>query len=179
MAKGIGKVGNYRNSLIVMFAALTLLFVYIANITEYLRITFYFISSVFVFGIVLEKRVGPAIVSFIVVAVIGFLIVPNKSGMLPYLFFFGHYGIFKYYIDEGMSGIAGMIVKLVYFNAGGALIYFFGGPFLFETLPFELAWWLMLIIAEVIFLLYDWLFTKVAMAYYSGVRNRLISGVRH
>ena len=44
-----------------------------------------------------------------------------------------------------------------------------------EQFPFQVPWWALLIAAEFIFLLYDWIFTKVAGWYYGTLRNRLVS----
>lgn len=158
-----------------MFTALTLLAVMIANMTPVLRITMYFVASVFIMGIMVERMTVAALVSFAVVLFVGFLIVPNKGGMLPYLFFFGHYGIFKYWVDADRGGALTMIKKLIYFNVGAVLIYFQTGGFLTEQFPIQLPWWGLLIGAEIIFFLYDWLFTKATQWYYGFVRNKLLN----
>lgn len=170
-----GRSKQHKGSLIVMLCALTLLFLYLANTAPFLRITLYFISSVFIFGIMLERRPLAAFVSFFIVAFLGFVLVPDKSGMLPYLFFFGHYGIFKYFADGGRGGAAAVVMKLVYFNVGAALIHFFGGGFLLAQISWNLPVWLLVILAEVVFLVYDWLFTKFSAWYYGNLRGRLLS----
>ena len=67
------------------------------------------------------------------------------------------------------------VAKLVYFNIGAVLIYFQTGGWMTEQFPFQVPWWALLIAAEFIFLLYDWIFTKVAGWYYGTLRNRLVS----
>lgn len=178
MANSFGRARSYRGSLIVMLSVLTLFFVYLANTTSVLRITLYFISSIFVLGIMMEKNFFAAVISFIAVAFVGFIIVPDKSGMFPYLFFFGHYGIAKYFIDEGTAGIPNKIIKLVYFNAGFAAQYFFGGDFLTATIPFDIPIYAMIAAGEVIFLVYDWIFTKIANIYFARWRVKLMGGSR-
>ena len=158
-----------------MFAALTLLTVFIANIVPALRITMYFVSSVFIMGIMVERMTAAAIASFLAVLFLGFLIVPNKTGMLPYLFFFGHYGIFKYFVDGGRRGALRIVKKLIYFNAGAALIYFQTGGWMTEQFPFQIPRWGLLAAGELIFLLYDWVFLKVTQWYYGSVRNNLLN----
>ncbi len=176
MASAYGRGKANKSSLIVMFSVLTLFFVYLANIVPVLRVVFYFISAVFILGILMEHKTAAALISFAVVLFLGFLIVPDKSGMLPYMFFFGHYGIFKYFVDEGTSGATNIVLKLVYFLVGAALIYFFGGGFMLAEMPFTPPVWLLAIVASVIFLLFDWLFSKLAAWYYSSVRIKLLGG---
>ncbi len=164
-----------KASMVVMFAALTLLFVFLANIVPFGRITLYFVASVFVMGIAMERMTLSSIIVVVAVLFLGFLMVPVKAGMLPYLFFFGHYGIFKYFVETDRRGASGMVMKLVYFNIGAVLIYFQGGGWLTEQIPLDIPWWGLLIAGELAFLLYDWIFTKVAVWYYGSLRNRLLS----
>jgi hypothetical protein len=171
-------IGNYKRaankgSLAVMFTVLTLLFVYLANVLPVLRITMYFVASAFILGILMERMTFAAFLSFIIVLFVGFVIVPVKVGMLPYLFFFGHYGIFKYFVDGNREGAGALVMKLVYFNIGFALMYFFTDGWMTELFPFQLPWWALLIAGEIVFLVYDWLVTKAAQGYYATLRNRL------
>lgn len=165
-----------KASVFFMFTVLSLLFVYIANIAPFLRVAFFFISSVFIMGIMVERMFGLAFLSFGIVTFTGFVLVPDKAGMLPYLLFFGHYGIFKYFIDQGARGGTKLVAKLVYFNICAAAIYFFGGGFMLAHLPFTLPVWLLVVLAEAIFLLYDWLYTKMSEGYYNNVRPKLVGG---
>lgn len=179
MVRGRGyKRSSNKGSLVVMFAALTLLCVYLANVLPALRITFYFISSVFLMGIMMERRTVTAFVTFAAVLFLGFLIVPVKLGMLPYLFFFGHYAIFKFYVDGSRQGAGAVIVKLVYFNVCAALIYFFTDGWMIAQIPFNIPWWGLVVAGELIFLFYDWLFSKVAHWYYGALRSRLVGSSR-
>ena len=171
-------IGSYKRaankgSIAVMFTALTLLCVYMANVLPVLRITMYFISSAFILGIMMERTTIGAFVSFLIVLFLGFVIVPVKVGMLPYLFFFGHYGIFKYFVDGNRGGAGALVMKLVYFNIGFALVYFFTDGWMTELLPMQLPWWGLLIAGEIIFLVYDWLLGKAAHGYFATLRNRL------
>ncbi|MEG0382653.1 MAG: hypothetical protein RR514_05465 [Christensenella sp.] len=174
MRSGYGNRTN-KSSLVIMFAALTLLFVFIANLLPVLRITMYFIASVFMMGIMVERMPIAAIITFISVLFLGFLIIPIKTGMLPYLFFFGHYAIFKYFVDADRRGALNIVKKLIYFNVGAALIYFQTAGFMTEQFPIDLPWWALLIGGELVFLLYDWLFTKVTTWYYGALRNKLLN----
>jgi len=114
----------------------------------------------------------PALISFGVVFFLGYLILPDKAGMLPYLFFFGHYGIFKALVEGG--GARSVAMKLVYFNIGMTLVYFFGGRFLTAQLPAGIPIWLVWLVGNGVFLLYDFLLSKLAGIYMKGLRGRLL-----
>ncbi|MGI6153873.1 MAG: hypothetical protein ACOYJB_08620 [Christensenellaceae bacterium] len=171
---------THRGSAAVMFSALSLLFVCMANVLPVLRITCFFICSMFIMGIMLEGMTVSAFLSFAAVLFLGFMIVPDKAGMFPYLFFFGHYGIFKSFVDGSGDRGRALALKLVYYNIGMALIHFFGGGFFTAQWAFlGIPWWGMLIAGEAVFLLYDWAFSKIAAAYYANMRNRLVGAGRH
>lgn len=179
MYQGYARARTNKGSAAVMFSALTLLFVCMANVLPVLRVTLFFISSIFIMGIMLEKMTVQAFISFAVVLFLGFLIVPDKAGMFPYMFFFGHYGIFKYFVDAAGGGGRALVLKLVYFNICMALIYFFGGGYLTAQWDFlPLPKWAFLIIGEGVFLVYDRLFTLITGVYFNRLRSRLISSGR-
>jgi hypothetical protein len=171
----IGSVAQNKRlkvSMVLMFSALTLLFLYMACALPVGRIVFYFICSLFIMPIMLERMPMAAFISFGAVFFVGYLVVPDKAGMLPYLFFFGHYGIAKAMLDGG--GVRATVIKLVYFNLGMTLIYFFGGQFLTAQLPAGIAIWLVWLIGNGVFLGYDFLFSKLAGWYYHRVRPGLL-----
>ena len=86
---------SYRVSLTAMFAALTLITLYLAAILPTGRLAFYFISSIFVSALLVERQPLMAFCLYVAVSGLGLLIVPNLSMVLPYALLFGHYGIGK------------------------------------------------------------------------------------
>jgi len=172
--RGYGRSKANSGSIAVMFAVITLLVVYIANIAPIGRAALFFLSSVFIYGTMAEHAYAGAFISFFAVGFVGFLIVPDNTGMIPYLLFFGHYGIFRYFVETAASGGALAVLKLVYYNICMALIYFFGGGFMLANIPWEIPWWLLLVLSEVVFIIYELIFTKIAQWYSDRGRSRLL-----
>jgi len=160
-------------SITLMFSALSLLFLYLVWLLPGLQFLFYLISSLFVMGIMLEERTGAAVISAAAVSLLGLLILPDKTMLLPYVYFFGHYGIGKYLIEKRRRTASTVVVKLVYFNAALALLYFTVPERLFALLPSGLPLAAFIIIVEAIFLFYDFLFSKAALYYIGRVRRHL------
>ncbi len=173
--RGRGRGKANKGTLAVMFSAMTLLVVFLANIAPAGRVALFFVSSIFIMGIMQERMFVSAFVSFGVVCFLGFILAPDKAGMIPYLVFFGHYGIFKYAVESGTRGATAITLKLVYYNLCMAVLYFFGGGYMLAPLP-DMPWWLLLILAEVIFIAYDFIFTKLSGWYYANIRSRLLGG---
>ena len=160
-------------SLASMFTAFSLLFLYLASILPGVQIVLYFLSSIFVMGIMLEERYGLALLSFAVVSLLGFWLLADKAMLLPYVLFFGHYGIGKYLIEKKRKRAPAMVMKYVYFNIALAALYFTARTLLFSQIPFELPLIAFIILMQIIFLVYDFLFSKVTLFYNDRIRNRL------
>ena len=160
-------------SLASMFSAFSLLFLYLASILPGVQIVLYFLSSIFVMGIMLEERYGLALLSVLAVSLLGFWLLPDKVLLLPYVFFFGHYGIGKYLIEKKRKRASAMLLKYVYFNIALAALYFTARSLLLSQIPFELPLIAFIILMQVIFLVYDFLFSKVTLFYNDRIRKRL------
>jgi uncharacterized membrane protein (GlpM family) len=159
-----------------MFAAMSLLFLYLASVLPTMRIAMYFLSSVFVMGLVIEEEIGLAVVMYIGVSLMSLLLMPNILRVLPYVLFFGHYGIGKYYIQSRIKDkVAAYIIKLIYYNVAVALVYLLAQQIIFEdVLDSGIAFWLFVVLAEVAFVIYDFLFDKVTTFYFNNLRRMLM-----
>ncbi len=166
----------HRVSLTAMFAAMSLLFLYLASVLPTMRIAMYFLSSVFVMGLVIEEEIGLAVMMFIAVSLMSLLLMPNILRVLPYVFFFGHYGIGKYYIQTRIKDkVAAYIVKLIYYNVAVALVYVLAKELILQDVSFaESTFWLFVVLAEVAFVIYDFIYDKVTAFYFNNIRRLLM-----
>lgn len=163
---------TYYISLSAMFTAFTVLFIYLAGIMPSGRISMYFLSSLFISGIVLERKYKYAWISFIAASIIGALIVPDVLRIIPFVLFFGHYGIGKMYIEQMKDKMVAFIVKLVYFNVAVALTYLLAGSVIIaDVSAYNLPWPLLIIIAEILFVVYDYLYSMAQQFYYTKIRK--------
>lgn len=160
-------------SIAAMFSAFSLLFLFLASILPGMQIILYFLSSIFVMGIMLEERYGLALISVAAVSLLGFWILVDKTLLLPYVLFFGHYGIGKYLIEKKRRRAPAMVLKYVYFNIALAALYFTARTLLLSQLPFEMPLVAFFIIMQFIFLVYDFLFSKVTQFYNDRMRKKL------
>lgn len=165
----------HRVSLTAMFATMTLLFLYLSSIIPVLRITLYFLSSVFVMGMLLEDEVSFALIMFVGVSLLSLLLMPLTK-VLPYMLLFGHYGIGKYLIEKNIKDkIIRYVLKMLYFNIALFLVYLLARAFFIEdVLSSGLPIWAIIIIAEVAFVVYDFIYTKVTAYYFNNIRRLLI-----
>ena len=166
----------HRISLTAMFAALSLLFLYMASVLPTMRIAMYFLSSVFVMGLVIEEEIGLAMLMYAAVSLLSLLLMPNILRVVPYVLFFGHYGIGKYYIQTRIKDkVIGYSLKLLYYNLALVLIYLLARQILIEDIfASGISFWLFIVIAEVAFVVYDFAFAKVTTFYFNNIRRFLM-----
>ena len=170
------KRSAHRISLAAMFTSLSLLFLYMASVLPTMRVAMYFLSSVFVMGMILEEEIGLAFLMFTAVSLLSLLLMPNILRVIPYVLFFGHYGIGKFYIESNVKDkVIRYVIKLLYFNVALVLMYLLAKEVLLEdVLDIGIAFWLVVVLAELAFVVYDWLFTKVTGYYFEHIRRFLI-----
>jgi Zn-dependent protease with chaperone function len=92
---------------------------------------------------------------------------------LPYAVFFGIYGIVKFYIEKIGKTIPEYLLKLVFFNVIMAASIFFIKNFISVMITTKLALWAIIPIAEAVFLLYDYVYTRIIAYYINRVRRML------
>ncbi len=161
-------------SLCAMFIALTVLFLYLSTILPTAKISMFFVSSVFVGGILIEGKPGSAFLVFIASALVSLLIIPNKLYLIPYVALFGHYGIGKYYLEKIKDKVLAYFAKLLYFNIGAALIYVLIAYVFMMPQIFTIPLWVLIIAAEVAFVIYDFVYSKITVFYAVTIRPALI-----
>lgn len=163
-------------SLSAMFTAMTLVVLYFSFVFPDLKMTFYFLSSVFIMGILVEARVMAAVLSYVAASLLALILLPIGYA-LPYVLLFGHYGIAKYLIEGKLSTIPAFLIKLLYFDAFMVAIYFLvyaSGMLPMGDMMQKLPVWALALITQLLFLLYDFLFSKVTVFYVNNIRNQFI-----
>ena len=164
-------------SLTAMFAAFTAVCLYLSYVVPNMKFTFYFLSSIFVMGILIEGMSGMAVLLYVIVSGLSLIILPIYYA-LPYIILFGHYGLGKYFLETRFKNkVLATVLKLIYFNIALAGMYFaviYTGflPMndLFEKLPI----WSWALIIQPVFLVFDFIYSKVTVFYVGAIRSRVI-----
>ncbi len=166
-------------SIAAMFAAFTLVSLYLSVIFPNMKFTFYFLSSIFVSGVLVEGLIGMGFAVYGVAAVISVVIMPIPYA-LPYVILFGHYGIGKYFLETRIkSRLAAFILKLIYFDIALAGVHFaviFTGLLPMTDMFSSLPVWAWALIAQPVFIAYDFLYSKITGVYVNTIRNRIVKG---
>ncbi len=171
------KTGTNTLVLGALFSALSFVFLFLAGIVPGVEMTLYAIASAFPALMILEAgraaiRSGrepsaiPGILVYIVTALLGFFLMPNKLAVIPYALFFGIYGILKYYIEKFNNAGVRNGLKIVVFGGLFSVAYLFFRDLCFSsiTLP-DMAFPVLLILAVAVLMLYDYIFS-LGISYY-------------
>ena len=145
-----------------MCIALTVLCLYAASVLPTMRIACYFLSSVFVYVLCAEQAYMTALLIFAASGGICFLLVPDKTALLPYVFLLGHFGIFRSFLSVHLKDpVASLLVRLLYCNlffALALLLAVFVLRFDITQLELPLPLWAVVPILQAVFLAFDLLY---------------------
>lgn len=117
------------------------------------------LAGIFLIPIAMELGCNTAWITYIAVAILSLLIVPDREAALMFISFFGYYPILKIYIDRLKNGLLRGILKLLVFNtamtlAYAIIIYVFGLYYLLEE--FAGGWGIaLLVIGNIFFPIYE------------------------
>lgn len=146
---------------------------YFASFVPGAELTLYALASVFVAVMVDEKGLGGGALVYVGACLLGFLLVPGKIGILPFVFFFGIYPLIKFYAERVPGRVAQFSIKIVLFLlVFGVTLLFFKELFFpsndFHGIPPVLV----VILGVIPFLAYDYVMTAVIKIYRRKIKRQ-------
>lgn len=163
-----------------MLAALTVLFLFFGSVVQILAYVAPFISGLIMIILINNVNKRSAWTVFAVSSLVAVFLLPDKECALTYVFFFGWYPMVKDSFDKIKIKILRIVAKFAVYNVAVVFsqlvcIYVFGIPF-----DNVLGVWgivILLLLANLIFALYDMLFVLFSFIYmkkyYSKVKQFL------
>lgn len=166
-------------SLAAMSTALGVMALYASSVLPTLKAACLFIAGLVVWIPLNEERgLVYALLTYAATALITFFIIPSKIISGLYLFYFGCYGIIKFYIERRVHDrILAMIFKLIVSNVLIAASVFIAAR-LFDIdvitmLPY-FPEWLIICALEAFFILYDLVYGFFTRFFDSNLRSHII-----
>jgi len=157
--------------IVTLFSVVSL---YVTTIIPTNRLFFLALSSFFISLIVIEYGNTYAFLTYLASSMLSLLIVPSKSIVLMYILFFGYYAILKGLIEKIDKLLIELIIKIMVFNIAIAITYFTVSKFFFDTIAIEIPLWLLIIVFEILFLIYDYCFSLAIHYYITSIKNKLM-----
>ena len=164
-------------------AALSVVLMMLEGLVQIASVAIPALAGLLLIPIVAEAGLGYAFSAYGVTAVLCLLLAPDREAALIYLLFFGYYPALYAVLSKIKNRILCWGVKLVIFNAaaiGEALlaVYVLGIPF--DDLPLgKWGYAALLLLANVVFVLYDTALAGVITQYYRRLHGMLSKYFRH
>jgi|GEM_PF-229422 len=151
-----------------IFAGISVVLLYVSALMPTGKITLYFLASLPVAFTIIEAGAGAGIISYIVICILSGLITGSINGMVPFALFFGHYPIFKYFIEKKRKALSELLLKLFVFNISIVLWYLLFKSIFMVTLPGNgdsILITALIIALQAVFFIYDYVFSRVLHYY--------------
>jgi len=156
-----------------VLGALAVVCLLLADILPTNKISLYALSSFFISVSIIEGGARSGWLFYMSTSLLSLIIVPDKLMVIPYILFFGTYGIIKFYIERLRRVAVEYILKFAYFNACIVIIVAGASALLEELSALGLPWYLLLTVAEVVFFIYDIVYTMIINYYKNKIRGKL------
>ncbi len=153
--------------------ALTVIVLYVESILPVSKLSLYALSSFFVSVIIMESGVISGWIFYVASVLLALIIVPDKLALLPYILFFGLYGIIKCYIEKIRRLYFEYVLKYLFFNISLAAGVLTVKELLLQNLNLKLPWWALILGAQIVFIIYDYFFSRIIVYYNTKIKNKL------
>ena len=152
---------------------LTVVSVFFATIAPTGRLSLYALSSFFISIVVIESGAKSGWIFYISSCLLSLIVVQNRIGLIPYISFFGIYGLVKYYIEKINRSVPEYLLKAAFFSINLAIAVFLAGQVFSYTFAFRFPWWLAIGGLEIVFVVYDYVYTLFIRYYMINLKNKL------
>lgn len=154
-----------------IFLVFTLLFLFLAGSITNIQMVSYCLSSIFVIIILEESNLRAGIAFYVASSLLALLILPNKLGVVPYVLFFGHYGIWYYWYTKAKNKHLVHAINYLVANIGIFAIYFTCKE-LFVALRIP-SFIIFILVVEIFIFLFDYMYGRCLFYYRRDIRSKL------
>lgn len=150
----------------------SVLSVFVASIVPGVELTLYSVSSIFVAVLIIEAGLRGGWMMYSGTILLCLILMPNKLALIPYVFFFGLYGIIKYFAEQRRQPVVQLAIKASVFLVVFGIGYLFFKEIFFGNIQLPDFPIPILVLAGLAFLfLYDFIFTQLIELYRKRIRR--------
>lgn len=154
--------GARHTALTGVLSALSLVFLFLSAAVPSGRLGLIAVAGIVPAGAVISAGLAAGFCCYGIAGALGLLLLPLKSNAVLYLIFFGLYPMLKSLIERLRRLPLELVLKLLFFNGVLSVLWFGFSGLLLPFLPAVLArTWLLYAAGNVVFLIYDFGFTKL------------------
>ena len=169
-----GKTNTKQLTVCAMLAALGVVLLWIGSILEVAEISMAVIASLLCVIAVIEYGGSAPWLVFAATSALSLLLLPNKGIAVTYAVFFGYYPIVKEKLEKRPRVMRWVLKELIFHAALVALLVIWKW-LLFPTaeIPSPMIYFILVVLAEIVFVLYDVALTRLISLYLFRIRQRL------
>lgn len=151
--------------------AFVVIILYAESVLPTGKFSLYVLSSFFAAAILIHFGVKTAWLFYGTSCLLSLILLPEKLSLVPYILFFGVYAIIKYLIEKLDKPVTRYLLKYLFFNAVLAVSYLIAGQFIAEEALTSLPVWGVISGFQLLFMIYDYVFTLFIRYYYDRIRK--------
>lgn len=153
-----------------LLGALSLIFVYLGSIAPSGKWGLIAVGGLFPAAAVISIGLKSGFLCWAGVSILAIIFIPDKFSALLYCALFGLYPMVKSLVERLRRSALGYVLKLVFFNLAFSLVYIIMREAVLGSLPSALnVGWLIYLIGNVVFLIYDFGFSKLISFYIARI----------
>ncbi|SHJ94098.1 hypothetical protein [Tepidibacter formicigenes] len=157
-----------RVSFLGILLGINQIFLFFSSIIPTNRLFFLGISSLPISLVIIENGFKSGLLFYTASALLSIVLIPNKIYLIPYILFFGIYGLIKYLIEKNRNLIIEYSLKFLSFN-----IIFFIGYSIIKNFIFVKINIIIILISQVFFLAYDYAYGLFINYYYEKIKGKM------
>lgn len=161
-----------RITLSGILLAFTVISVFLAATLPTSKLSLYALSSLFMAVIIIEFGTRAGWAFYLASAILSVLLVPRLE-VIPFIVFFGVYGLIKLYIERIPGRVIEYVLKLIYFNICLALGLFFLKEIILGGINLTAPVYIIAAVLELVFLIYDYIYTLFIRFYGGRLKQKL------
>ena len=153
-----------------ILGAFSLVLVYIASVSPAGNWGIVAVAGLFPAAVVISVNMRSGVLCWAGVSILSFILIPGKFCALMYTVLFGLYPIVKAFLERLRKKPVEIILKLIFFNISFTMIYLIMKTAVLGSLPAILSVvWLLYLVGNVVFLIYDFGVTKLISLYITRI----------
>jgi len=160
-----------RVALSGILIALTVIVLFLATTLPTSRLSLYALSSFFISIVIIEYGIKNGWFFYLASLILTFIVIPNKIGLIPFVIFFGIYGLVKFYIERLNRIAVEYVLKVIFFNMSLVIGIFFVKEFFLESINIRIPLWAIIAVLEIVFVIYDYVYSLFIQYYKAKVRK--------
>lgn len=161
-----------RITLSGILLAFTVICVFLAATLPTSKLSLYAVSSLFLSVIIIEFGAKAGWAFYLASGVLSAVLVPRLE-VIPFIVFFGVYGLIKLYIEKLHNRIVEYVLKLVFFNICLVLGLVFLKEFIMTGISLSAPIYIIAGLLELVFVVYDYIYTLFIRFYGTQLKPKL------